>query len=299
MNDKKTDNELIKELERYCIEYQIIKSNENRKELKMDEMDKIDTTKYTNIYVISDIHGCRDEFYEMLKLIDLKETDLLIIIGDIIDRGSEGIVLLQEISTMKNIIVLKGNHESMMVSSMTGDMDMFNDWTKEWNGGKITYKALMNLDKFERNNVLNYADRLPMYKTLDLNGESFLIVHAGLNIVSRMTLKEMLKIQSHNLLWIRKTFLKSKSNHKFKVIFGHTQTYTIDFETNGYPSYYDFKSMDYDEPRIIEEIKNSKIWYNEKGNKIGIDCAVISGGYLACLRLNDMKEFYVKSHIVY
>ena len=39
------------------------------------------------IYVMSDIHGMYDKYIEMMDLIDLKETDTLYILGDIIDRG--------------------------------------------------------------------------------------------------------------------------------------------------------------------------------------------------------------------
>lgn len=261
-------------------------------------MEIIKGNKYANIYVISDIHGCGSEFHEMLKLIDLKGNDLLIIIGDIIDRGSDGILLLQEICKMENVLVVKGNHEDMMVSAMTGDIDMFFNWT-EFNGGDTTFNALKKINKEENFKIVNYAENLPLYKILELNGETYLIVHAGLNIISKMTLEEMLRIQKNNLLWIRKEFLKSKSKHDFKIIFGHTRTFSINYEVEGYPDYYNFYSTEYNEEKIKRDIESSKIWYNDNKNKIGIDCAVSSGGNLACLRLNDMKEFYVKSHLNY
>lgn len=41
----------------------------------------------------------------------------------------------------------------------------------------------------------------------------------------------------------------------------------------------------------------NKIWYDTDNNdKIGIDCgASFPNGQLACLRLDDMKEFYVRN----
>ena len=39
------------------------------------------------IYCISDIHGCFNEFQQMLELINFQESDELYILGDIIDRG--------------------------------------------------------------------------------------------------------------------------------------------------------------------------------------------------------------------
>ena len=38
-------------------------------------------------YVISDIHGECDMFLEMLEKIELKDSDILYILGDVVDRG--------------------------------------------------------------------------------------------------------------------------------------------------------------------------------------------------------------------
>ena len=38
-------------------------------------------------YVISDIHGEYDKFITLLEKIDLKDSDTLYILGDVVDRG--------------------------------------------------------------------------------------------------------------------------------------------------------------------------------------------------------------------
>ena len=38
-------------------------------------------------YVIGDIHGCYDEFMQMLDKIALSDSDRLLMVGDYIDRG--------------------------------------------------------------------------------------------------------------------------------------------------------------------------------------------------------------------
>ena len=50
-----------------------------------------------SIYVMSDIHGEADLFHAMLEQIGFSESDTLYILGDVIDRGPDGIALLQEI----------------------------------------------------------------------------------------------------------------------------------------------------------------------------------------------------------
>lgn len=251
----------------------------------------INIDNYKNVYIMSDIHGCKDEFYKMLDLIKFDENDLLIIIGDVIDRGNYGIELLQEIFFMKNVILLKGNHEDMMVKSMTSDMLMFKNWTDN-NGGMVTYSHLMTLDKKERQLLINKVRELKEYLKIEYNGETYLLVHAGLSLIAGLELEELFKYQGDNMLWIRNRFLKSKVKTNFKIIFGHTRTNTIPYEiNNNYPSYY-YKDT-YDVYKVLEDSKKARIWKDESGNKIGIDCGVSAGGYLATLRLNDMKEYYI------
>lgn len=59
---------------------------------------------------MSDIHGDRDKFEKIMKKIELKPDDKLYVLGDIIDRGKDGIGILLELKKMDNAIVLLGNH---------------------------------------------------------------------------------------------------------------------------------------------------------------------------------------------
>lgn len=63
-------------------------------------------------YVMSDIHGCYDEFMDMLKKIDFTVDDKLIIAGDYIDRGTQSYEMLRWIENKPdNVILLRGNHD--------------------------------------------------------------------------------------------------------------------------------------------------------------------------------------------
>ena len=70
-------------------------------------------------YVMGDIHGEADRFHAMLERIHLSEEDTLILLGDVIDRGPDGIALLLEIMEMPNVIMLLGNHEDMMLKYLS------------------------------------------------------------------------------------------------------------------------------------------------------------------------------------
>ena len=63
------------------------------------------------IYAISDLHGCYDKYVRMLEKINFNDSDTLYILGDIVDRGSDGIKILLDIYNRKNVIALRGNHD--------------------------------------------------------------------------------------------------------------------------------------------------------------------------------------------
>ena len=47
-------------------------------------------------YVISDIHGNYEKYKRLLEMIDFKDQDTLYVLGDVIDRGPEGIKVLKD-----------------------------------------------------------------------------------------------------------------------------------------------------------------------------------------------------------
>lgn len=224
-------------------------------------------------YVMSDIHGCYDEFILMLKKIKFSEKDTLYILGDIIDRGPDPIKLIQYIMKHKNIKMLQGNHENMMLVALLGDNKSNNIiWYR--NGGEITHKQFKRLKIAEQNEILEYFKNLPNYFIVD----DKILVHAGIynqRILKNKSIEENMKNQlEDDLIWIRDEFLFFPTNiDDYTVIFGHTPT-----------SYMNYKDIP------------MKIWYdNFNKDKIGIDCGVVfDKGQLACIGLDNMNEFYIK-----
>lgn len=56
-------------------------------------------------YVISDIHGCKKEYLQLLDKIQFSVQDHLYILGDVVDRGFDPIGVLQNIMERKNVIL--------------------------------------------------------------------------------------------------------------------------------------------------------------------------------------------------
>ena len=57
-------------------------------------------------YVISDIHGCYEEYTELLEKLHLTDRDFLYILGDTLDKGPEPIKVLQDLMYRKNVIYI-------------------------------------------------------------------------------------------------------------------------------------------------------------------------------------------------
>lgn len=62
-------------------------------------------------YIIGDIHGCYDELIALTNKIHLRPEDLLISLGDIVDRGGKSREVYQFFRNRPNSKVLMGNHE--------------------------------------------------------------------------------------------------------------------------------------------------------------------------------------------
>ena len=59
-------------------------------------------------YVCSDIHGQYGLYKAMLEQINLSGGDRLLILGDMIDRGPDGLQILQDASARANVTCLLG-----------------------------------------------------------------------------------------------------------------------------------------------------------------------------------------------
>ena len=63
------------------------------------------------VYVVSDIHNDADRFKLLLEKISFSKDDILIVAGDIFDRGDQPVELYFEILKHSNIYIIQGNHD--------------------------------------------------------------------------------------------------------------------------------------------------------------------------------------------
>ena len=231
------------------------------------------------IYVMSDLHGCYDKYKQMLEKIQFNSNDTLYILGDIVDRGDEGIKILLDMMQRSNVVPLLGNHEFMAYSVLkkynveitaenynkhldSESIEMFENWM--FNGGIPTCQAFSRLDKSGRNGILEYLEEFEIYEEIEVNDRNFVLVHGGL--VGFSEDKDLSEYGIHDIIWGRCDYEKQYYTNKFLVT-GHTPTHNINAEYKG------------------------KIYKGK--NHIAIDCGSIFGGRLGCICLDTLEEFYI------
>lgn len=225
-------------------------------------------------YVLSDIHGDSTAFEAVLAMISLQADDHLYVLGDVVDRGPDGIALLQRIREMENATLLLGNHEYMMVKALRNRYD---DWAQyQWrrNGCEETWKHFFQLSPEEREDLLQYVEALPIQTEVMVSGMTFVLVHAApMELYSPYYWRY--EDEQEFVVWQRlnlKRVIEGKT-----VIFGHTPT------------------------ENVQRTEGSKMRIAHGDGVIDIDCGCAYpqyGGQLGCLRLEDFTEFYSADGIV-
>jgi len=168
-------------------------------------------------FIISDIHGKNILFRKALKSVKLKKSDLLILLGDLIDRGENSKGVLDTIFLLKehgfNIKLVFGNHEKMFLDSFKNE----NEHTK-WmiNGGDKTLSSFLtsDIEKIPK----KYIELIQSFKYY-LEIDNYIFVHAGLNMKIEDPFKDI-----ETILWERNPIELMNEDWlgNRKLIHGHT-----------------------------------------------------------------------------
>lgn len=233
-------------------------------------------------YVMSDLHGEYDKYLSMLDKIKFSDDDDLYILGDVVDRGQKPVEILRDMSVRHNVFPIMGNHDKMAIDVLSWLLDEVNEeklyknidnesvyrlmvW--RMNGAQTTIDGFQKLPKDERWFLLDYMKSFAPYDVVKAGGKTFILVHAGLGNPDIFDRKKPLDEYSlHDLAFVRFDYDREYFGGDVYIVTGHTPTLTITCKAEIYHSC----------------------------NNICIDCgAVFASGALSCLRLDDMKEYYV------
>lgn len=217
-----------------------------------------------NVYVISDIHNDADGFKKLLQLIHFKSEDVLIIAGDIFDRGEKPVELYFEILKHDNIYVIQGNHDVWV------RREIRDKFSNERVGEYLSYNTVDIIEKrltqIDMLNLASWIESKPYYIELVLDKQNYQICHAQ-TYKTPNRLIDKSKLYMGDLHYT--DFLSGKEvNMDFISVVGHTPT------------------------------DDGKIWVSETGQTIRVDCGdgykcYNCNGALGAIRLNDHKEFYI------
>ncbi|EME8859599.1 protein-serine/threonine phosphatase [Enterobacter mori] len=115
---------------------------------------KIEGDRWRHVWVVSDIHGCYQWLMDALKRRHFNPyEDLLISVGDIIDRGPDCVKCLQ-LMDEKWFRAVRGNHEQMALDAIENK-----DFALWMSNGGIWFSALE--DKRNALRLLNACRDLP------------------------------------------------------------------------------------------------------------------------------------------
>lgn len=221
-------------------------------------------------YVISDIHGQHEAFLKMLRKIKFSKEDELYILGDVIDRGPDGIKTLQYIMKHDNIHFCLGNHEYMMFQYLQA---LDNGWDldakqkgrlwMERNRGKVTYDSFKLLSEEKQKEMYEFLWSTPLfYPNVKVGDKTFYLVHGN-------------------------PFYTQYEEPVSMVDIGNSENEVFPVVWEDYGATVDGKTV------IHGHTINFRGRISFKEGTIDVDCGAAGEYCLGCLRLEDYKEYYV------
>lgn len=199
---------------------------------------------FARIIVVGDLHAHHAPLLKLLEKIRIDPQDLVLFVGDYIDRGPDAKAVIDKLIELKllyeNMVFLKGNHEDMMLGTMgfPAVSRSLNTWL--YNGGSETLysygleaddiRHLLRLwDDAERSSALMHSipkSHLDFFMDLKLyvETENFFFCHAGVDPSSSI---EEGKHRVADLLWIRNHIHARHDAWEKSVVCGHTPLHDV------------------------------------------------------------------------
>jgi len=226
------------------------------------------------IFVTSDWHGCGlKDIKALFKKAKFGDSDFCFVLGNVIDRGENGVELLEWLMEQYNVELLLGSHESMLLAceelfTADGAPEMSPIQMailKKWNelGGMPTIEALKKKKAEENEYIFEYLNDAPLFETVSAGGKDFILTHSGLGGFKKN--KKLSEYTKEELLW-NSPEIKDRYFDEAVTVFGHKPTFEFGSEYEG---------------KIIK----TQTW-------IDINIGASEGYEPVLLRLDDMKEFY-------
>ncbi len=164
---------------------------------------------------IGDIHGHFKALAGLIDLINPKSEDMLVFLGDYINRGPDSKGVLQFLIDLKqrcNMVCILGNHEEMMINAYADPSTM--GWFLE-NGGNETLQSYGSAKNFSLVPQVHkdFLLGLPLYHETDQH----FFIHANYDYDV-----DLMDIDSNTALWRSLDDRPRKHKSRKTAILGHT-----------------------------------------------------------------------------
>lgn len=229
------------------------------------------------IYVIGDIHGCKEKYDEMLEKLSAGEHDAIFVLGDVIDVGEDGIEILNDMMYRANVypvlgereyyakkflplIAEKGSAEKALEALDDEEKEMLLKWLSL--KSEKTIEAFLKLSQEDKEAILDYLEEFAPFEEIECNGKRFILTHAGINNFEDRDLYEH---EEEDFVFAKTDYNKIYFSDAYLVT-GHTPTVTIGKEFAG------------------------KVY--AKKRHLVLDCGAAFGGRLAAVCLDTLKVYY-------
>lgn len=228
-------------------------------------------------YIISDIHGCKKQYLELLEKIKFSEQDHLYILGDSVDRGEEPIELLRYIMKQKNVTYIIGNHDYILylfIKKSGLNLDNFENDEIRWSfkfwqydGGLPTIEGFRTLSEYERKEIYEFIENANVYDEIEHEGKRYILSHAGI-----MNFQEEKSLEDYSY----DDFFEGRMDYDTRYYLDEN-VYIVSGHT----------------PTIYLRKDRKPLVFQENGH-IAIDCGCVYGGNLAAFCIETGEITYVK-----
>ena len=162
-------------------------------------------------FILADVHGEYDKLMSCLKQVNFDyENDILIQLGDVVDRGPKTYECVEELLKIKNLVAIRGNHDDEFRKAIiSGDLMLnmlYNQGGRETMLSYIRNGAENNPSKIPQTHKDFFNNQLPYYIK-----DNNLFIHGGFNR------HQLLNDQNEFIFyWTRDLWLEAMSYESMK-----------------------------------------------------------------------------------
>ena len=82
--------------------------------------ERLDRSEWHRVYVVGDVHGCREELDRLLSELNPSSDDLVVLVGDLVKKGPDSRGVVDLVRSSPNMLSLRGNNEEELLNGEKG-----------------------------------------------------------------------------------------------------------------------------------------------------------------------------------